>query len=144
MCNAIKKKIGQYYFKKGQSKQVSTRKIVNLKEARSVGILYTLDDVQDYDTVSTFVTELQHDRKEVKALGYVKNKNLISRFLPKLSYDFISRKDINWYFKPIHTKVEDFINKEFDILIDLNLQDLFATEIYFRNVKSPLPGGYVQ
>jgi hypothetical protein len=125
MINAIKKQIGQYYFKKEQERQSCRRKMVNIKDARSVGILYTLDDVQDYDTVSSFVTELQHDRKEVKALGYVKNKNLISRFLPRLSYDFISRKDINWYFKPVHTKVEDFINREFDILIDLNLQDMF-------------------
>jgi hypothetical protein len=125
MINAIKKQIGQYYFNREHSKFVYPRKMVNMKDARSVGILYTLDDVQDYDTVSTFVKELQLDRKEVKALGFVKNKNLISRFLPKLSYDFISKKDINWYFKPIHTKVEDFINREFDILIDLNLQDLF-------------------
>jgi len=59
-------------------------------------------------------------------LGYVKSKSLIQRFLPKLSYDFFSRKDISWFYRPIHNKVKDFMEKDFDLLIDLNLADSFA------------------
>ena len=99
--------------------------MVNLEVAKRIGILYTLDDVPMYNMVSGFVTQLQQEHKEVKALGYVRNKNLISRFLPKLSYDYFSKKDINLFFIPIHSKVKDFIGKDFDILIDLSLQDNF-------------------
>ena len=97
--------------------------MTNLKDAKKIGVLYTLDDVPEYEAVSEFVSSLQHDHKEVKALGFVKNKNLVSRFLPKLSYDFFSNKDINWFFKPLNSKVKDFIEKEFDILIDLSMND---------------------
>jgi len=79
--------------------------------------------VSDYETVEEFVTQLQHERKEVKALGYVKEKNLVSRFLPKLSYDFFSRKDINWLNVSGQARVKDFIARDFDLLIDLSLQD---------------------
>ena len=112
-----------HYFRKEVVNTGRDRKLTNLKDAKRIGILYNLDDVPDYDVVEEFVTQLQHDRKEVRALGYVKNKNLISRFLPKLSYDFFSGKDINWFYKPVKQKVMDFISKDFDLLIDLDMKD---------------------
>lgn len=124
----IRNILAKYSFTKDATGISYPRKFTNLADARSIGILYLLNDVSDYDIVETFVTRLQKDHKEVKAIGYVKNKELISRFLPKLSYDFFSRKDITWYYKPVHSKVKDFIDKEFDILIDLNLTDFFASK----------------
>jgi len=123
MFYKIRTIIGNYFLKEELLKIVRERKMTNLKDAKKIGVLYTLDEVPEYETVSEFVSLLQHDHKEVKALGFVKNKNLVSRFLPKLSYDFFSNNDINWFFKPLHSKVKDFIEKEFDILIDLSLKD---------------------
>jgi len=122
MFRKIRSLIGLYYFRKELEKTSRNRKLTNLRDAKKIGILYNLDDVPDYDVVAEFVTKLQHDRKEVKALGYVKNKNLVSRFLPKLSYDFFSVKDMNWFYKPGKKKViVDFIQKDFDLLIDLDM-----------------------
>jgi len=97
--------------------------MVNLTHAKSIGIVYQLFDVPDYNQVMEFVTQLQHDHKEVKALGFVQHKNLINRFLPKLSYDFFSLNNINWYNKPVSDRVQDFISREFDLLIDLTLNE---------------------
>ena len=115
--------IGNFYLRRDLLNAGGVRKLLNLRDVRKIGILYTLDDIPVYDTVSELVTQFQHDHKEVKALGFVKNKQLVERFLPKLSYDFFSMKDINFFFKPIHSKVKDFTEKEFDILIDLSLTD---------------------
>jgi hypothetical protein len=123
MFRKIRSLIGLHYFRKELEKTGRNRKLTNLKDAKKIGILYNLDNVPDYDVVAEFVTRLQHERKEVKALGYVKNKNLISRFLPKLSYDFFSGKDMNWFYKPVKDKVMDFIQKDFDLLIDLDMKD---------------------
>lgn len=100
-------------------------RLLNLEQAKQIGILYSLDAIPDYDKVSEFVSELQHNHKDVKVLGFVKNKNLITRFLPKLSFDFFSISDISWFYKPIHTKLKDFIDKEFDLLIDLSVHENF-------------------
>jgi hypothetical protein len=40
-----------------------------------------------------------------------------------MDYKFFCYKDLNWYFKPNEDSVKDFVNKEFDILIDLNLEE---------------------
>jgi hypothetical protein len=125
MFGKLRIKIGQYYYKRDISHSERHCHMTNLKDAKRIGILYTLDDVPDYERVSEFVSKLQGDHKEVKALGFVKNKNLVQRFLPKLSYDFFSKRDLTWFYKPIHNQVRDFIEKEFDILIDLSLQDNF-------------------
>jgi hypothetical protein len=125
MFEKIRRKIGKYYFKRERLKSDPSHGMVNLPSARKVGILYTLDDIPDYDKVSEFVTQLQQQHKEVKALGFVKSKNMIQRFIPKLSYDFFSGKDVTWFYKPVHKTVKDFIDKEFDLLIDLSLSDSF-------------------
>jgi hypothetical protein len=123
MLNTIRTAVARYRLKNEASTVHKDRKMTNLEQARRIGVLYILDDVPDYDVVSAFVTELQHDRKEVKALGFVKNKNLVTRFLPKLSYDFFSSRDVSFFYRPVHTKVRDFTDQEFDILIDLSLKE---------------------
>ena len=125
MFRNIRIKIGRHYFKKEQSRTDHHCQMTNLMDAKRIGILYTLDEVPDYDRISEFVSQLQGNHKEVKALGFVNNKNLIQRFLPKISYDFFSNRDLTWFYKPIHTQVRDFIEKEFDLLIDLSLHDSF-------------------
>lgn len=125
MFARLRTRIGLYYMKKEQSRSERLCRMTNLGDAKRIGILYTLDDVPDYERVSAFVSQLQSEHKEVKALGFVKNRSLVQRFLPKLSYDFFSKRDLTWFYKPIHTQVRDFIEKEFDLLIDLSLQDSF-------------------
>ena len=125
MFKNIRRKIGQYYFNKEQSRTSNLHGMVNLPGAKRVGILYTLNEVPDYDKVAEFVVQLQKEHKEVKTLGFVRSKNLIHRFLPKLSYDFFTKKDITWFYRPIHDKVRDFMNKEVDLLIDLSAGDSF-------------------
>jgi len=137
MIGKIRKKIGQYYFRKENTKVERQCHMTNLRDAKRIGILYTLDDVPDYERVSQFVSQLQGEHKEVKTLGFVKNKNLVQRFLPKLSYDFFSRRDLTWFYKPIHKQVRDFIEKEFDLLIDLSLQDNFPLK-YIAGLSNAL------
>ena len=137
MFGNLRIRIGQYYFKRELSLSDRHCQMTNLKDAKRIGILYTLDDVPDYERVSEFVSLLQGDHKEVKALGFVKNRNLVQRFLPKLSYDFFSKRDLTWFYKPIHKQVKDFIEKEFDLLIDLSLQDNFPLK-YISGLSNAL------
>ncbi len=123
MLTSFRNRIGNYLLKRESATVRRNLRMVNLTHAKSIGIVYQLFDVPDYNQVMEFVTQLQHDHKEVKALGFVQHKNLINRFLPKLSYDFFSLNNINWYNKPVSDRVQDFISREFDLLIDLTLNE---------------------
>jgi len=128
MLTSFRKKIGNYLLKRESATIERNLKMVNLSHAKSIGIVYPLFDIPDYNQVMEFVTQLQHDRKEVKALGFVQEKNLISRFPPKLSYDFFSRDNLNWFNKPVNDRVQDFVSREFDLLIDLTMHEHLPTK----------------
>ena len=121
----IRRKIGEYFFKKEYIKVNRSRRIVNIDDAKTIAILYDASDESTYGLVNDFVKYFQENQKIVKALGYV-NYNILPHYcFPKLSYDYIIKRDLNWYFRPKNIKVGSFVNEEFDILIDLCMHDCF-------------------
>ena len=123
MLNSFRTSIGNWLLKRKSATVIRNRAMINLTGATSIGILYPLYDLPDYNKVEAFVSGLQKKNKELRVLGYLQHKDLATRFLPKLSYDFFSQHDVNWYFKPVNIKVQGFIEKEFDLLIDLTLEE---------------------
>ena len=121
----IRQIFGNYFFNKELKKDRENRRIVNLYDAKTIGLVYDASEEPTYAVVSDFVRFFQDNQKTVKALGYVNYSRLPHYCFPKLSYDYITKKDLNWYLKPRNTKVTDFVNEEFDILIDLCMHDCF-------------------
>ncbi len=125
MAGSIKNKIGQLIVNSKIRKCQRNRQTINLNNARHIGVLYVLTDNITYKMITAFVSRLQNKGKQVKALGFVKNKKDIQKFLPKLSFDYFSEKDINIWGVPHNNYINDFIKEEFDILIDLsNLESI--------------------
>ncbi len=137
----IKHSIARYYLKNKLKKNTRERRLISLKDAKDIGILYLFTNEQDYMAISKLVKLLQDQNKRVKALGFVKQKHLTKRFLPKLSYDFFSQKDINWYGKPSNIFIKDFIEKDFDIIIDMSLQDNYPLQYISAVSKARLKVG---
>ena len=115
----IKQKLGQWVFKRELKTNKRIKSVCNLDDANSVGILYdaTLED--HIKIIQPFVSYFFDLKKDVKALGYVNAKELSYCHIPKLQYDFFYKKDLNWYYKPQNYIVDNFIKKEYDILINL-------------------------
>lgn len=99
------------------------RKVINLDKASTIGIIYFLPDEPTYRKISAYVKKLQDSGKSVKALGYVESKRLTGQFLPKLSYDFLYPSGLAWNYKPVSTAARDFMESDYDILIDLSIED---------------------
>ena len=107
-----------------QRKKITT----NLAKAKYIGILYVVGDEKQYQQICDFVKSLQDDRKEVKAIGFINNKNIPHYCYPKIAYDYFTVKDLNWFLKPSNTFVNDFMNKEFDMLIDISIESCFSIQ----------------
>ena len=69
--------------------------------------------------VSSFVNKLFKSKKDIKALGFVNLKELSHHHMPMLQFDFFFLKDLNWYYKPQNYIIKNFIEKDYDILINL-------------------------
>lgn len=92
---------------------------------RSVGILFDSTITEDYELVKRYVVYLREHLKKVKVIGYFSAKDIPVLTYSKLEYDFISQKELNWLGKPSSVIIDNFINEEYDLLIDLNIHDHF-------------------
>ena len=115
----FKIKIGQIVFQNQLKSNKRTKEVCNLENAKSVGILYEATNEYQIKQIQPFVSYFFDLKKDVKALGYVNLKKLSYCHTPKLQYDFFYLKDLNWYNKPQNYIIDNFIKKEYDILINL-------------------------
>ncbi len=121
MKKTFRQKIGRYLFLREFRNNRKSSGIVSYNDAKSIGILYDSTNENHYNLVKKYVRMMrEQDHKEVLALGYFDGKDLPPMRFAKLGLDFFTRKDLNWYFKPIAPVVKNFVQREFDILIDLH------------------------
>ena len=115
----FKLKVGKWVFQRELQTNSRTKEVCNLDDAKSIGILYDATSEQQIKIIKPFVSYFFDLKKDVKALGYVNSKELSYCHTPKLQYDFFYQKDLNWYYKPQNYIIDNFIKKEYDILINL-------------------------
>jgi len=114
-------------FLRGELTKISrNKKPVNLKNAHNIGIIYLLTSEEEYNRVSLFTKKLQDDGKKVQVIGLYHYNRTPVFYIPKLSYDLLLPKDIDLFFRPSAPFVKQFINEEFDMLIDLSSPDNFT------------------
>ncbi len=115
----FKQKVGKWVFQRELKSNKRTKEVCNLDNAQSIGILYDATSEEQLKIVKPFVSYFFDLKKDVKALGYVNSKQLSFHHTPKLQYDFFYQKDLNWYYKPQNYIIDNFVKKEYDILINL-------------------------
>ncbi|OFX68905.1 MAG: hypothetical protein A2X12_05175 [Bacteroidetes bacterium GWE2_29_8] len=141
IIDKIKYRLGYIMLNKELENLKRDKVLSNLKTAKKIGILYYLESEKQYNVISDFVKSLQEEHKTVKALGMIPEKTVPHYCFPKIFYDYITVKDLNWYYKPNAICVRDFINTEYDILIDLTTENSFTIEYISALSKAKLKVG---
>jgi hypothetical protein len=117
------------------------KKNSSLSTAKSIGLLYYLADEATYNTVEAFVQSLIEKKKKVRLICYTDAKIVPHYFIPKLTQDIVTRKDLNWFRKPAKGFVKEFIGEKFDLLLDLSLLDSFPLQYIAALSKASLKVG---
>jgi hypothetical protein len=99
------------------------QKQINLDSARTVALLYYIADEATYKLVESLLSRFTEMNLKVRVVCYTDLKIIPHYFIPKISQDIITAKDVNWRFQPQKPFVKEFIATEYDILIDLSLGD---------------------
>lgn len=112
--------IGQWLLQREAKNAKRKKKGSNLRIANRVGVLFQAEDESNYKVVRQYVRFLKEEGiKNVMVLGFIDGKEN-PFFLPsKLEFDYFNRKDLNLFRIPQGTVVRNFIEVEYDILIDL-------------------------
>lgn len=125
ILNSIKNAIGNYFLSLELKSLHRNKTFINMTEAKTVGILFDATENENFDLVKKYIIYLKDLKKRVKAIGFYNQKITPPMAYSKLEYDFFTIKDLNWYNFPDNVYVRNFIEEEYDILLDLNIYDSF-------------------
>jgi len=121
MQKQLRNKIANYLFQKEFRNDSSKHQLISFDRAKTIGILYDSSNEKHFEIIKKYVKDVRENmHKEVLALGYYDQNELPPMRFAKLGLDFFTKKNLNWHFKPITPIVKNFVNKEFDMLIDLH------------------------
>lgn len=117
------------------------RKGCGLSNAHSIGLLYLERDHAHYRVVKDLAKYL-HDEvgvKKISMLSYVDNdkKHIPGWLVKKIDSGYFCKSDLNWYGKPIK-EVESFIDYEFDLLLDLELDPVLPLKHVLMQSKAKM------
>ena len=108
----ISNRLLQFSTRKAIQKNDALRVSIPYKQARSVGVLFSVEDKQKHDAVKAFIKQLETDGKAVKVLEYLPVAKENYEFL----FDFFTIKDLSFWGNIKSTDAEKFINMPFDYL----------------------------
>ncbi len=113
-----------------------TKQFVNLNQAKSVGLIYTVGNEQELKQIQNFANYLKGEFgiKTVYSLVYVDKKEVPPFVQAKHSFDFFLSSDLSWRKEPIKDVCKNFQDINFDILIDLT--DEFSLPLRFILVQT--------
>lgn len=119
----IREKFAKSFLLKQIQLNKREQKQISIERARSVALLYYLPDEETYKKVDLIINRLTELKLKVRVVCYTDLKLIPHYFIPKISQDILTAKDVNWRIQPQKPFVKEFINTSFDLLIDLSLND---------------------
>ena len=128
VLNGIKNAVGGYFLSLELKSLRRNNTFMNMEAAKTVGILFDATQAENFDLVKKYIIYLKDMKKRVKAIGFYNQKQAPPMAYSKLEYDFFTLKDLNWYNFPDNIYVRNFIEEEYDILLDLNIYDSFPLQ----------------
>lgn len=93
------------------------RQVVSLRNAKNIGMICEITDEDSYKDIFAVFSKLQTISK-VQMVGYIDENAVPFYCLEQLAADYFCRKNLNWFGKPDMVQIDDFVNTEFDILLD--------------------------
>jgi hypothetical protein len=137
LSRTFRARLGQLRFLKAVQKQKHEVTVMNFNDASSVGLLYDATDERDYEAVRNYVKKVRTVyKKDILAMGFVDRKKLPASQFAQYGLDFFTRSDLDFRLIPTDPIVKNFIEKDFDILINLTQANCFPLRYIAAMSKS--------
>ena len=124
MLSNLKLKIGLSQLQKRLKTFQRKKMVYNFESARKVGILIA-SSADAFDHAMQLQSFLTAKRIESTTLIFCTEKEIPQKYFLRKGVSVFSKKELNWYGKPISSVAEEFINTNYDILIDLSMTESF-------------------
>jgi hypothetical protein len=120
MFKKLKKSLWHKKIKQIRKSNLREKRMCSLEKASKIG-LFLIYDESDFKTVNDFARKLKEEGKKVEILSFINKKRNEVEFHPVINCSFYFNDELSFCNIPNNTDVDNFIQKNFDILIDFNL-----------------------
>lgn len=143
LFEGIRKKLGVYALKKELKQLKRSPGVFGLSSANSVGIIFHCTDETILNLVGKLIKRLREDDGvfKIQAIAY-SNEKEIPEFLQNAKHVSIFHvKDLAKNLFPQGDQVSAFLKEEFDLLIDLNLNECFPNKVLAARANAKMKIG---
>ena len=71
---------------------------------------------------------MAENKAEVNILGYFSGNSLPNQYTAIRYLSIIKKEELNFFYHPVSSETNTFVNKNFDVLIDLNFKKLLPLQ----------------
>ena len=128
MFKNIRLKIGGIFLNKSKNRTARKVKYSSFNLVRSIGILWDASNPDEFSSLAEFHQKMHDGNIEVSILGYFPGKKLPDKYTAIRYLTCIKKNELNFFFQPVSSEAKTFLNKYFDILIDINFNKLFPLQ----------------
>ena len=139
----IRIRFGSLRLARKYKKSKRIKSTFNFDTAKTVGVILNASNQTSYENARSFVEYLKEKDIKVFALGFVESVEVLDFFTKHDDFQFFSRKNLNWYYKPRDPVVDEFLARELDIFIDLSITDYFPIQYVVALSKAKFKIGRV-
>lgn len=119
----IRKSLHKFLFKKTYDKIEKPRDFKSFDDAQLIGIIFNATNEQNIETVRAYAKQLKQWNKDVHVLAFI-DKSKVEELANKYpEIIFISKNEVNWYLKPKKFSTSRFIKNNYDILLNLYIDE---------------------
>ncbi|MCB9227074.1 MAG: hypothetical protein H6578_07920 [Chitinophagales bacterium] len=115
------------------------RKVINLNNAKNIGLLYNASNSDNVVAVTKFIELFKNNDVKITSLAYL-NEKIKEDSRP----NYFNKNDINWYEIPFGEKINNFQKEKYDILICATVQECLPLEYLSATSKASYRVGSYQ
>jgi hypothetical protein len=117
----LRTRVGNYLLGKEVTKARQARTILSMKEAKTIGLVFSSSNEEDVEIAGKYENYLKEMGKTVKTIGFIGAKDTAANVTWWTGPQYITRKELSWFYKPSEEFIGNFVKEQFDMLIDMNI-----------------------
>jgi hypothetical protein len=124
LFKGIRTRIGNALLHNKVSKTKRKASYKNIELVKNIGIVWDASSTDEFTFLSKFHQRMAENKAEVNILGYFSGNNLPNQYTAIRYLSIIKKEELSFFYQPASSEISTFVNKNFDVLIDLNFKKL--------------------
>jgi len=137
----VRLKIGDVVLSRKRDRLKRKVTFSNINQIKNIGIVWDASKTEDFTSLTRFRQKMHERHIDVKIIGYYPGKNLPDQYTAIRYLSCLRKDEVNLLYHPVSSNADSFINKHFDVLIDINFKKLFPLKYILCMSKAELKVG---